>query len=67
MKSNAAQITDEKLSQLRKIFRECDLDGSGRLEPAELSCRLQRLGLDASEETVSNLLKQMDLDGRKDL
>ncbi len=45
------------------MFAECDVDGSGSIEKAELKQLLQKLGQDASDERVDWIFLQMDVDG----
>ena len=54
-------ISDEFLGRLQKLWQQCDTDQSGRLEPNELKERLAKLGLDASDEKVEELMQKMGI------
>jgi hypothetical protein len=54
-------ISDEFLGRLQRLWQQCDTDQSGRLEPNELKERLAKLGLDASDEKVEELMQKMGI------
>ncbi|KAG9078693.1 hypothetical protein FRC06_008236, partial [Ceratobasidium sp. 370] len=54
-----AQAEDE----LRSVFREFDLDGSGMIERAEMKTVLERLGDKLSDDEIQLIIREVDLDG----
>ena len=47
-------------AQLKKIFAEYDLDGSGKISIEELNAALSRSGKRMSKAEVANMVKLMD-------
>ena len=56
---DALLATDE---ELRNVYAEMDKDGSGRVEKAELQAGMLSLGLPSSDDFVSDVMRNYDLD-----
>ncbi|QRW07043.1 calmodulin [Ceratobasidium sp. AG-Ba] len=49
--------------ELRRVFREFDLDGSGMIEKAEMKAVLEKLGDKLSDEEIRLIIREVDMDG----
>ena len=47
---------------MRKVFDECDVDKSGKLDTAELDKLLKDLGITCTEEELLQMVKDADQD-----
>lgn len=56
---------DQNLDDLRRLFKEFDLDQSNYLSKTEFREALVRLGIELSDVQVDDLLKEIDLDENK--
>ncbi len=45
-----AELTDEEIAELRKVFESCDLNGDGFISPEEFHAVLIKLDGDVSSE-----------------
>lgn len=52
-----------ELAAARAAFDEIDTDGDGSLSQEELTALLLKLGSDAGEEGVADLMRELDEDG----
>jgi len=62
-------IDQLQLETMTQIFHELDTDKSGCLSEIELSAMIHKLGINGTEEDISNLFKSLDLnaDGKIEL
>ncbi|GAA6041779.1 hypothetical protein JCM8097_007156 [Rhodosporidiobolus ruineniae] len=62
-------FTVDELKTLKKRFNKIDADHDGKIDPADLSKTMNKLGLQADEETVRNIITEVDAnaDGALDL
>ena len=54
---------EQNLEDLRRLFKESDLDRSNYLSRDELGLALQKLGVELTEVQLDDLLRELDLDG----
>ena len=52
-----------RVAAARVVFDEIDTDGDGSLSQEELAALLLKLGSDAGEEGVADLMRELDEDG----
>ena len=52
-----------RVAAARVVFDEIDTDGDGSLSQEELAALLLKLGSDAREEGVADLMRELDEDG----
>lgn len=62
-----SKFTDEQVEHMRQLFGYCDKDGSGSIDKEELGSVMHELGKDLSEEELSALMEQLDVDGNGDI
>jgi len=59
-----AKLTDAgRLDELKRTFKEFDLDGNGTIEHSEMEMAAKRLGYDLTEEEAKAIFKAYDIDG----
>jgi len=66
MKKPAARrpgLTDDEIEELRQAFDLFDTDGSGTIDPKELRAAMQSLGFEAKNQTIYQMIKDIDKDG----
>ncbi|EED93263.1 centrin-like protein [Thalassiosira pseudonana CCMP1335] len=56
-------LTDDEVEELRQAFDLFDTDGSGSIDPKELKAAMQSLGFDAKNQTIYQMIKDIDKDG----
>ena len=56
---------DQNLDDLRRLFKEFDIDQSNYLSKAEFREALARMGVTLSDVQVDDLLKEIDIDDNK--
>ena len=54
---------DQNLHDLRRLFKEFDLDQSNYLSRVEFREALIRLGIELSDVQLDDLMKEIDIDG----
>jgi len=59
----AESMSDAELEHLRKVFKELDEDGNGKITVTELSHAMEKAGTVARKEELLALLKAADVDG----
>lgn len=52
----------DNIQDLRQIFLEADIDGSGFLDVGELYTAIKKMGADVSEDELANLMAEIDVD-----
>ncbi|BGP20063.1 hypothetical protein JCM10213_003553 [Rhodosporidiobolus nylandii] len=55
-------FTVDELDTLKKKFEQIDADHDGKIDPKDLTKTMSKLGLDADEKTVANIIKEVDAD-----
>lgn len=58
-----AMLPEEQQQELRAIFEEIDIDGSGEIDFDELTALIRTLGQDASPAQVQGMMDEADTDG----
>merc|ERR1712048_69839 len=58
----AMQLTEEQQKSVQTTFRAIDKDGSGTIEAKELKVAMQALGKNMSDDEVSAILADLDID-----
>ncbi|KAL3802344.1 hypothetical protein HJC23_007169 [Cyclotella cryptica] len=56
-------LTDDEIEELRQAFDLFDTDGSGTIDPKELRAAMQSLGFEAKNQTIYQMIKDIDKDG----
>mmetsp|Transcript_30153 Transcript_30153/g.72869 ORF Transcript_30153/g.72869 Transcript_30153/m.72869 type:complete len:160 (+) Transcript_30153:245-724(+) len=56
-------LTEDEIEELRQAFDLFDTDGSGTIDPKELRAAMQSLGFDAKNQTIYQMIKDIDKDG----
>ena len=59
----ADELTEEKRTELRKLFDQFDQDKSGVVDGKELKCAMQHLGMNTGECELQSMMRSVDLDG----
>ncbi|GAA5998942.1 glycerol-3-phosphate dehydrogenase [Rhodotorula paludigena] len=55
-------FTPEELRTLRKRFAKIDADHDGKIDAEDLTKTMSKLGFDAGESTVKNVIREVDVD-----
>ncbi|GAA5821120.1 hypothetical protein JCM11251_001972 [Rhodosporidiobolus azoricus] len=55
-------FTVDELKTLKKKFNKLDADHDGKIDPADLAKTMGKLGLEADEKTVRDVIKEVDAD-----
>lgn len=56
-------LTDEEIEEIREAFNLFDTDGSGTIDPRELKAAMQSLGFEAKNQTIYQMIADIDKDG----
>ncbi|KAL3781856.1 hypothetical protein ACHAWO_009222 [Cyclotella atomus] len=56
-------LTEDEVEELRQAFCLFDTDGSGTIDPKELRAAMQSLGFEAKNQTIYQMIKDIDVDG----
>ncbi|KAL7472577.1 hypothetical protein ACHAXS_012946 [Conticribra weissflogii] len=56
-------LTDDEIEELRQAFDLFDTDGSGTIDPKELRAAMQSLGFEAKNQTIYQMIQDIDKDG----
>lgn len=69
MKKSARRpgLTEDEIEELRQAFDLFDTDGSGTIDPKELRAAMQSLGFEAKNQTIYQMIKDIDKDGNGDI
>lgn len=54
---------EDNLEDIRRIFKEADIDHSGYLNKQELQDSLLKLGIDLDNNQIEDLMLELDADG----
>lgn len=56
-------VADDSEEEMRQAFRVLDADGNGYITPRELHRVMRNLGENLTDEEITEMVKQADLDG----
>ena len=56
-------LTEEEIEEIREAFNLFDTDGSGTIDPKELKTAMQSLGFEAKNQTIYQMISDIDKDG----
>jgi hypothetical protein len=56
-------LTEEEIEEIREAFNLFDTDGSGTIDPKELKAAMQSLGFEAKNQTIYQMIADIDKDG----
>mmetsp|Transcript_21379 Transcript_21379/g.19450 ORF Transcript_21379/g.19450 Transcript_21379/m.19450 type:complete len:171 (-) Transcript_21379:22-534(-) len=56
-------LSDEEIEEIREAFNLFDTDGSGTIDPKELKAAMQSLGFEAKNQTIYQMIADIDKDG----
>ncbi len=56
-------MTEEEIEEIREAFNLFDTDGSGTIDPKELKAAMQSLGFEAKNQTIYQMIADIDKDG----
>lgn len=60
-------LNEQEIEELREAFDLFDTDGSGTIDPTELKTAMESLGFKAQNETVFQLINDIDKNGTGDI
>ena len=60
-------LTDDEVEELRQAFDLFDTDGSGTIDPKELRVAMQSLGFETKNQTIYQMIQDIDKDGDGDV
>ena len=60
-------LTDDEIEELRQAFDLFDTDGSGTIDPKELRAAMQSLGFETKNQTIYQMIQDIDKDGDGDV
>ncbi|KAL3887115.1 hypothetical protein ACJMK2_027071 [Sinanodonta woodiana] len=58
------QLTEEKLSEFKDVFRQLDNDGDGIINTKELGTATRFIGKNLTEAELQRMINDMDADGK---
>eukprot|EP01084_Bolivina_argentea_P238197 400185_1 len=56
-------LSEEEIEEIREAFNLFDTDGSGTIDPKELKATMQSLGFEAKNQTIYQMISDIDKDG----
>ena len=56
-------LSEEEIDEIREAFNLFDTDGSGTIDPKELKAAMQSLGFEAKNQTIYQMIGDIDKDG----
>jgi Ca2+-binding EF-hand superfamily protein len=56
-------VSEEDIEEIREAFNLFDTDGSGTIDPKELKAAMQSLGFEAKNQTIYQMIGDIDKDG----
>lgn len=60
-------LTDDEVEELRQAFDLFDTDGSETIDPKELRAAMQSLGFETKNQTIYQMVQDIDKDGDGDI
>lgn len=57
-------LSEEEIEEIREAFNLFDTDGSGTIDPKELKAAMQSLGFEAKNQTIYQMISDIDKVGR---
>jgi centrin-1 len=60
-------LTEEEIMEIKEAFDLFDTDSSGQIDPKELKEAMNSLGLEARNQTIYQMILDMDADGSGDI
>jgi Ca2+-binding EF-hand superfamily protein len=57
-------LTEQEIDEIREAFNLFDTDGSGTIDPNELKEAMKSLGFDTKNQTVYQMISDIDKDGK---
>lgn len=60
---NRPGLSEEEIEEIREAFNLFDTDGSGTIDPKELKSAMQSLGFEAKNQTIYQMIADIDKDG----
>ena len=56
-------LTEDEIEEIKEAFDLFDSDGSGTIDPKELKSAMQSLGFEAKNQTIYQMVSDLDTDG----
>merc|ERR1712167_540849 len=56
-------LSEEEIEEIKEAFDLFDTDGSGTIDPKELKAAMQSLGFEAKNQTIYQMISDLDKDG----
>ncbi|ETW33813.1 hypothetical protein PFTANZ_05443 [Plasmodium falciparum Tanzania (2000708)] len=56
-------FTEDEIEEIREAFNLLDTDGTGTIDPKEIKCAMQSLGLDAKNPMIFRMIADLEKDG----
>eukprot|EP00594_Rhizosolenia_setigera_P012537 CAMPEP_0178964972 /NCGR_PEP_ID=MMETSP0789-20121207/15995_1 /TAXON_ID=3005 /ORGANISM="Rhizosolenia setigera, Strain CCMP 1694" /LENGTH=171 /DNA_ID=CAMNT_0020649849 /DNA_START=68 /DNA_END=583 /DNA_ORIENTATION=+ len=66
-KNNRPGLSAEEVEEIREAFNLFDTDGSGTIDPKELKTAMQSLGFEAKNQTIYQMIADIDQDGKGEI
>eukprot|EP00924_Labyrinthula_sp_SR-Ha-C_P006738 snap_masked-scaffold_29-processed-gene-3.0-mRNA-1 protein AED:0.03 eAED:0.05 QI:0/-1/0/1/-1/1/1/0/172 len=63
----SAELSKEEIQELQEIFNLVDTDGGGSISNEELRELMQTLGINATQEEVDNMVREIDQDANGEI
>ena len=60
-------MSEDEIEEIREAFNLFDTDGSGTIDPKELKEAMQSLGFEAKNQTIFQIISDIDKDGTGDI
>lgn len=62
--SSRPGLTEQEIEEIREAFNLFDVDGSGTIDPNELKEAMKSLGFDTKNQTIYQMISDIDKDGK---
>eukprot|EP00300_Choanocystis_sp_HF-7_P041435 c8163_g1_i1.p1 GENE.c8163_g1_i1~~c8163_g1_i1.p1 ORF type:complete len:197 (-),score=32.07 c8163_g1_i1:74-589(-) len=56
-------LTEDEIEEIKEAFDLFDTDGSGTIDPKELTAAMKSLGFEAKNQTIYQMISDLDKDG----
>ena len=60
-------MNEDEIEEIREAFNLFDTDGNGTIDPKELKEAMQSLGFEAKNQTIYQMISDIDKDGTGDI
>lgn len=60
-------LSEDEIEEIREAFNLFDTDGSGTIDPNELTTAMKSLGFEAKNKTIYQMISDIDKDGKGEI